>query len=169
MTVQLETIKDYIEANIRVSLKKKTRARDMCYARAVYYKLAKRYTVQSLSSIGKLVGRDHATVLHGLKLFDEAIMYSEPLKIVYDSFSINVENKNLEDADSNMLDIKNLAEQNKRLKRKVFKQNLEIDILKKQKIQPTNKTEEFIDLINSVDENKLDMLYTRLDAIVKMI
>jgi hypothetical protein len=169
MTVQLETIKDYIEANIKVSLKKKTRARDMCYARAVYYKLAKRYTVQSLSSIGKLVGRDHATVLHGLKLFDEAVMYSEPLKIVYDSFSINVENKNLEEADSNMLDIKNLAEQNKRLKRKVFKQNLEIDILKKQKIQPTNKTEEFIDLINSVDEDKLDMLYTRLDAIVKMI
>jgi len=169
MTVQLETIKNYIEANIKVSLKKKTRARDMCYARAVYYKLAKRYTVQSLSSIGKLVGRDHATVLHGLKLFDEAIMYSEPLKIVYDSFSINVENKNLEDADSNMLDIKNLAEQNKRLKRKVFKQNLEIDILKKQKIEPTNKTEEFIDLINSVEEGKLDMLYTRLDAIVKMI
>jgi len=169
MTVQLETIKDYIEANIKVSLKKKTRARDMCYARAVYYKLAKRYTVQSLTSIGKLVGRDHATVLHGLKLFDEAIMYSEPLKVVYDSFSINVENKNLEDADSNMLDIKNLAEQNKRLKRKVFKQNLEIDILKKQKIKPTNKTEEFIDLINSVDEGKLDMLYTRLDAIVKMI
>jgi len=169
MTVQLETIKDYIEANIKVSLKKKTRARDMCYARAVYYKLAKRYTVQSLTSIGKLVGRDHATVLHGLKLFDEAIMYSEPLKVVYDSFSINVENKNLEDADSNMLDIKNLAEQNKRLKRKVFKQNLEIDILKKQKIKPTNKTEEFIDLINSVDEGKLDILYTRLDAIVKMI
>lgn len=169
MTVQLETIKDYIEANIKVSLKKKTRARDMCYARAVYYKLAKRYTVQSLSSIGKLVGRDHATVLHGLKLFDEAVMYSEPLKIVYDSFSINVENKNLEDADSNMLDIKNLAEQNKRLKRKVFKQNLEIDILKKQKIKPTNKTEEFIDLINSVEEGKLNMLYTRLDAIVKMI
>lgn len=169
MTVQLETIKDYIEANIKVSLKKKTRAKDMCYARAVYYKLAKRYTVQSLTSIGKLVGRDHATVLHGLKLFDEAIMYSEPLKVVYDSFSINVENKNLEDADSNMLDIKNLAEQNKRLKRKVFKQNLEIDILKKQKIEPTNKTEEFIDLINSVDEGKLDMLYTRLDAIVKMI
>ena len=169
MTVQLETIKDYIEANIKVSLKKKTRARDMCYARAVYYKLAKRYTVQSLSSIGKLVGRDHATVLHGLKLFDEAVMYSEPLKIVYDSFSINVENKNLEDADSNMLDIKNLAEQNKRLKRKVFKQNLEIDILKKQKIEPTNKTEEFIGLINSVNEDKLDMLYTRLDAIVKMI
>jgi len=169
MTVQLETIKDYIEANIKVSLKKKTRERDMCYARAVYYKLAKRYTVQSLSSIGKLVDRDHATVLHGLKLFDEAVMYSEPLKIVYDSFSINVENKNLEDADSNMLDIKNLAEQNKKLKRKVFKQNLEIDILKKQKIKPKNKTEEFIDLINSVDEDKLDMLYTRLDAIVKMI
>jgi hypothetical protein len=163
MTVQLETIKDYIEANVKVSLKKKTRTRDMAYARAVYYKLAKRYTVQSLTAIGKLVDRDHATVLHGLKLFDEAVMYSEPLKVVYDSFSVNVENKNLEDADSNML------EQNKRLRRKVFKQNLEIDILKKQKIEPTNKTEEFINLINSVDEDKLNMLYTRLDAIVKMI
>ena len=169
MTVQLETIKDYIEANVKVSLKKKTRTRDMAYARAVYYKLAKRYTVQSLTAIGKLVDRDHATVLHVLKLFDEAVIYSEPLKVVYDSFSANVENKNLEDADSNMLDIKKLAEQNKRLRRKVFKQNLEIDILKKQKIEPTNKTEEFIDLINSVDEDKLDMLYTRLDAIVKMI
>ena len=29
MTVQLETIKDYIEANVKVSLKKKTRTRDM--------------------------------------------------------------------------------------------------------------------------------------------
>ena len=96
-------------------------------------------------------------------------MYSEPLKVVYDSFSVNVENKNIEDAESNMLDIKKLVEQNKRLRRKVFKQNLEIDILKKQKIEPTNKTEEFIDLINSVGEDKLDMLYTRLDAIVKMI
>ena len=55
MTVQLETIKDYIEANIKVSLKKKIRTRDMAYARAVYYKLAKRYTVQSLTSIGNLV------------------------------------------------------------------------------------------------------------------
>jgi hypothetical protein len=169
MTVQLETIRDYIEANIKVSLKKKTRTRDMAYARAVYYKLAKRYTVQPLSSIGKLVDRDHATVLHGLKLFDEAVMYSEPLKVVYESFSVNVENKNIEDAESNMLDIKKLVEQNKRLRKKVFKQNLEIDVLKKQKIEPKNKTEEFIDLINSVDEDKLDMLYTRLDAIVKMI
>ena len=74
MTVQLETIRDYIEANIKVNLKKKTRTRDMAYARAVYYKLAKRYTVQPLSSIGKLVGRDHATVLHGLKLFDTYLL-----------------------------------------------------------------------------------------------
>ena len=122
MTVQLETIKDYIEANIKVSLKKKIRTRDMAYARAVYYKLAKRYTVQSLTSIGKLVGRDHATVLHGLKLFDEAVMYSEPLKIVYDSFSVNVENKNLEDADSNMLDIKKLAEQREKARKSSVKQ-----------------------------------------------
>jgi hypothetical protein len=169
MTIQLETIKDYIEANANVVLKNKTRSRDMAYARAIYYKLAKRHTVQPLSKIGKLVNRDHATVLHGLKLFDEAITYSEPLKLIYDSFSKNVEDKNLEDSEVDLLNIKKLVDQNKRLRKKLFKQNLEIDILKKQKIEPKNETEKFIDLINSVDESKIDLLYTRVEAIIKML
>lgn len=169
MTIQLETIKDYIETNANVVLKSKTRSRDMAYARAVYYKLAKKHTVQPLSKIGKLVNRDHATVLYGLKLFDEAITYSEPLKVIYDSFSKNVEDKNLEDSEVDLLNIKKLADQNKRLRKKLFKQNLEIDVLKKQKIEPTNTTEKLIDLINSVDESKIDMLYTRVEAITKML
>lgn len=43
-----------------------TRKRDTVYQRAIYFKLAKDYTNESLAKIGNSVGRDHATVLHAI-------------------------------------------------------------------------------------------------------
>lgn len=50
-----------------------TRRRDVVYPRAIYYKLAQDYSGESLVSIGKAVDKDHATVIHGLKLFENVI------------------------------------------------------------------------------------------------
>lgn len=49
------------------TLKAKTRKREVVEARQIYFKRAKELTTSSLASIGELVGRDHATVLHGIK------------------------------------------------------------------------------------------------------
>ena len=45
-----------------------TRKRETVYQRAIYFKLAKDYTSESLSKIGNSVGRDHATVLHAINV-----------------------------------------------------------------------------------------------------
>jgi len=52
-------------------LKSKTRERDIAVARQIYFKRAKLFTKASLSKIGAMVNRDHATVIHGINVVDE--------------------------------------------------------------------------------------------------
>ena len=55
-------------------ISRKTRKREYVDARAVYYKLCRTLILEDNAStiaIGKAVGYDHATVLHGLRLFEE--------------------------------------------------------------------------------------------------
>lgn len=47
-------------------LKSDSRIKEIVFARKCYYMEAKRYTKDSLAKIGKAVGKDHATVLHGI-------------------------------------------------------------------------------------------------------
>lgn len=55
---------------VGVDLSLKTRRRTYIDARAMYYSMCKKYATDdsSLTSIGKTVEKDHATVLYGLKL-----------------------------------------------------------------------------------------------------
>ena len=48
-------------------LKNRNRKREIVDARFVYYRRAKEKTKHSLAEIGKIVHRDHTTVLHGIK------------------------------------------------------------------------------------------------------
>tara|TARA_B100001057_G_scaffold88852_1_gene85024 strand:+ start:2625 stop:3020 length:396 start_codon:yes stop_codon:yes gene_type:complete len=41
--------------------------------RSIYYKLCKEFTFESLTKIGNTVNKDHATVIHGLKIFENII------------------------------------------------------------------------------------------------
>jgi len=71
--MKLEKIREIVENSTKLNIKVKTRKRELVYSRAVFFKLAKAHTRESLSSIGKSVKKDHATVLHGIKVFDEQI------------------------------------------------------------------------------------------------
>ena len=51
-------------------LKSKTRERPISEARQFYFKRARLFTKASAKRIGELVNRDHATVLHGVKVVD---------------------------------------------------------------------------------------------------
>jgi hypothetical protein len=70
MNISLKYIKKQVQKKLEVTLSKDTRKREYVYARAIYFKLAKEFTLESLSSIGNSVGRDHASVIHGLHVFD---------------------------------------------------------------------------------------------------
>ena len=71
--MKLDKIKEIVEIETDSDLKVKSRPREIVYARSIYYKLCKTHTRATLSSIGKSVKKDHATVLHGLRLFDDVI------------------------------------------------------------------------------------------------
>ena len=65
----LENILEEVADKTRIpidDLKSRSRARDVADARFVYYRRSREITKEPLSKIGRLVNRDHATVLSGI-------------------------------------------------------------------------------------------------------
>ena len=52
-----------------LDLKKKTRKQPYIFARAYFYYFARENTNCSFAEIGRFVGKNHATVLHGIKIY----------------------------------------------------------------------------------------------------
>jgi chromosomal replication initiation ATPase DnaA len=66
----------------------RNRTREMAQARFIYFKLAKKYCrYASLSKIGKIVDRNHATVINGLKKFDTEAKYDPYMYDIYDTIA----------------------------------------------------------------------------------
>ena len=68
-TTILQEIKDLVDSEFGFDINVKNRKQSVVFARAVYYRLCREYTKASLYEIGELLSKNHATVLHGLKLF----------------------------------------------------------------------------------------------------
>ena len=67
---KLKAIRNEVVNKLNADITKKNRNRELVYGRAVYYKLCKNLTSHSLTDIGSFIYKDHATVLHGLKVFE---------------------------------------------------------------------------------------------------
>ena len=65
---KLKAIRNEVVKKLNADITKKNRNRELVYGRAVYYKLCKNLTSHSLTDIGSFIYKDHATVLHGLKV-----------------------------------------------------------------------------------------------------
>lgn len=92
MENKLETLQKVIESRLEVQLNKNTRKKEYIFARALFYALAydgKRFTY---STIGKYMGKDHATVLHSIKNVFPQIMFDSNYKRLYDELSLIVGN-----------------------------------------------------------------------------
>ena len=88
MENKLETLQKVIESRLDIKLNKNTRKKEYIFARALFYALAydgKRFTY---STIGKYMGKDHATVLHSVKNVLPQIMFDEKYKRLYDELSL---------------------------------------------------------------------------------
>ena len=68
-TIELTDIKDFVESKYDIVLKDRRRDDYAVEARALYYMIALDETRATLSSIGKVVGRGHASVINSRKLF----------------------------------------------------------------------------------------------------
>jgi hypothetical protein len=74
--IQLTDIKKDIEEIFEIpDIADKYRGRELVMSRYLYYILSKQFTFESLGKIGKTVGRDHSSVIHGLNKYEELIKY----------------------------------------------------------------------------------------------
>ena len=86
--MKIKEIRQLVERELELDLSHPSRLRARVYARAVYFKLCRQHTFCSLSDIGSSVGKDHATVLHGIKIFDDVIVeYELTLYEAYDKLN----------------------------------------------------------------------------------
>ena len=83
--IELNKIKDYIDNCAGYDISNKLRTSEIVSFRTLYFKLATENTHWSLQKIGSIVNRDHSTVLHSKKLFDELMNnnYFRNLEEVY--------------------------------------------------------------------------------------
>jgi len=67
--MKLELIEDLVVREFQNDFTIPVRTQENVYQRAVYYRICREFTNKSLKDIGYSIGRDHATVLHGIKIF----------------------------------------------------------------------------------------------------
>jgi len=75
--MKIEQIKYLLEQELGTTLNRKSRKRPYVYQRALYFKLCKDYTNLNLAAIGKSLNKHHATVIHGVKVFNNFDTWQE--------------------------------------------------------------------------------------------
>ena len=78
----LKIIREAVETITGCDTNKVTRVREYVQARAMYYHFARK-SGATLSAIGQSNGKDHATIIHGLKKFEEYHNYDELFRKQY--------------------------------------------------------------------------------------
>jgi len=85
-----------VELHFGLDIGKKSREFKYIFARACYYYLLRKFTTYSLHDIGKSIGKNHATVINGLKQLDGMIQCKEINISLYNSlmskFNVDMEN-----------------------------------------------------------------------------
>ena len=75
--MELKQIRKIVENHTKIDIGDKSRIQKFVYTRAMYFYLCREYTLFSLKEIGESIGKNHATVIHGIKLFNDWISEHE--------------------------------------------------------------------------------------------
>ena len=176
MEIKLDFIIDTLQNKTGLNIRKRTQIREYFLTRAIYYKLAREYTFHSLSKIGAEVGKDHATVLHGIKKFDlEMKKYYPELYDLYTNFKLRypVELFNNDDdipapeeLTAIVERINSMDNQIRERDNEIKRLNLEIDLMKH---NGEDKRSDIVKLVSEISEDQLPLFMERVTAMVKMM
>jgi len=81
--ITLQGILAMVTRRSELNLTKSSRMKEYVYARAVYFKLSREFTNFSFKEIGHLVDKDHASVMHGMKVFEMLEFHKDPVMNIY--------------------------------------------------------------------------------------
>ena len=153
---------DFINSELKIDIRKKKKTNQYVFARTVYYKLAKELTNLPISEIGRQVNKDHCSVLHNLKNFDEVVKRKE-LKKIYDTFKefpLQEERTTYTQA----------LIQNESLKLELIELKQKYEQLLEERDQTNQiKVSKIEELTKGLTDEQLDLVHLRLEAMVKMI
>ena len=153
---------DFINAELKIDITKKKKTNQYVFARTVYYKLAKELTSLPLEEIGRQVNKDHCSVLHNLKNFEEVVKRKE-LKKIYDTFK----EFPIKEDRVTYTEALNINEQ-LRLQLTDLKQKYE-QLLEEREETNTIKVSKIEELTKGLTDEQLDLVHLRLEAMIKMM
>ena len=105
-TKMLEVIRKAVETVTSCDVVERTRQREYVQARSIFYRFA-RDNKQTLQAIGHFLERDHATVMHSLKKFEQDVEYDSVFRANYNAVKDilgNLDVKGCEDATETLLE-----------------------------------------------------------------
>ena len=154
-------IVNYLNENLGIDIRDRKRTNEYVFARMIYYKLARELTNLSLERIGQEVDRDHASVIHSLKKFNDAlsIPYLEEL---YNSF--------LDNPIKEKVDKKQIERINKKQSKDLQQLRNKYKSLLNEKLKRQNsKIGDIENLLKDLNEEQLELAYVRIEAMTTMI
>ena len=153
---------DFINAELKIDITKKKKTNQYVFARTVYYKLAKELTNLPIAEIGRQVNKDHCSVIHNLKNFEEVVKRKE-LKKIYDTFK----EFPIKEDRVTYTEALNINEQ-LRLQLTDLKQKYE-QLLEEREETNTIKVSNIEELTKGLTDEQLDLVHLRLEAMIKMM
>lgn len=130
----IDKIRELVEHETGYDLTDRKRIREIVYARSVYFSLCRKNTLASLHKIGASVNKNHATVLHGIRLYDETLdRWEKAYRELHQDIQAilngeeQVKNTEIEKLQKSMDEV---IKEMKILENKVYKIQKKIDILK---------------------------------------
>jgi len=118
MTTELQLIYEACCKTTGFNLSDRSRKKEVSYARIVFFHYARERTTESLDAIGKMVARDHSTVLHGVKKYQEYIEYTD-FKNISDKIKKALPKKDIENLTHEEREIKMLYSNKLRMERQI--------------------------------------------------
>lgn len=161
----LEELIEIVSKQTNVDIKSKCRDTDHVLARAIYFDLAySKLKLGSMSSIGKSVNRDHATVIHALR---NVLPHIKKHYRVMHSHRVKLLNRFVFDEDY-------MEETAEERADKLTKQYSELkekydNILLHLQGNDNDELNQLVSSIRRVPEEKLSILKLRVDAMIRML
>jgi trans-aconitate methyltransferase len=87
----VELIKNIVQKEFKLQLKRKTRRREYVEARAMYYKLLREKNKMSFSDIARTLDKNHATILHAISGLNDWIETDTNIKSIYNTLEQKVQ------------------------------------------------------------------------------
>lgn len=88
--MHLKYLINKVNKHFNCDITKESRKRNIVMSRATYFWLARHTTGHSLQKIGSSVNRDHASVLHSLRNFDDWLKFDVFFKADFETLKMQV-------------------------------------------------------------------------------